>query len=231
MYRDACLSKIKSILRKSSCVCIVLMGKYSASHASWASPLRKARTRTAMHGTFEAQARRAAEQTVGNRGYSIIACDWHARRNLHRLCFLSGCPRKRGAGSRWTSAPPESAAAGFALAQNQACAHRAHPQNRGGSRADCPLFLTFVSESRFSERSAYLEIGNTTVPPRPYAAAYAGEETAVSSVRPKDTYRASLTCFIVRSSKWPIFSFRRRLSIVRICSSRMTEFFASPPSV
>ena len=120
---------------------------------------------------------------------------------------------------------------GFCACAKQACAHRAHPQNRGGSRADCPLFLTFVSESRFSERSAYLEIGNTTVPPRPYAAAYAGEETAVSSVRPKDTYRASLTCFIVRSSKWPIFSFRRRLSIVRICSSRMTEFFASPPSV
>lgn len=120
---------------------------------------------------------------------------------------------------------------GFCAFAKQTCARTGRIHKIGGSRADCPLFLTFVSESRFSERSAYLEIGNTTVPPRPYAAAYAGEETAVSSVRPKDTYRASLTCFIVRSSKWPIFSFRRRLSIVRICSSRMTEFFASPPSV
>lgn len=197
-----------------------------------ASPLRKARTRTGnARIPPEAQARRAAEQTVGNRGYSIIACDWYARRNLHRLCFLIRLPTQKG-----RRFPPDVCAArkrrgGFCAFAKQACAHRAHPQNRGSSRTDCPLFLTFISESRFSERSAYLEIGNTTVPPRPYAAAYAGEETAVSSVRPKDTYRASLTCFIVRSSKWPIFSFRRRLSIVRICSSRMTEFFASPPSV
>lgn len=85
--------------------------------------------------------------------------------------------------------------------------------------------------ARLSAPLVVFEIGNTTMPLRPNAAAHAGEETAASSVRPKDTYKASLTCFIVRSSKWPIFSFRRRLSIVRICSSRMTEFFASPPSV
>lgn len=197
-----------------------------------ASPLRKARTRTGnARLPSEVQPRRAAEQTVGNRGYSIIACDWHARRNLHRLCFLIRLPTQKG-----RRFPPDVCAArkccgGFCACAKQACAHRAHPQNRGAAEPTAPLFLTFVSESRFSSAPFILKSAIPTVPPRPYAAAYAGEETAVSSVRPKDTYRASLTCFIVRSSKWPIFSFRRRLSIVRICSSRMTEFFASPPSV
>lgn len=141
MYRDACLSKIKSILRKSSCVCIVLMGKYSASHASWASPLRKARTRTAMHGTFEAQARRAAEQTVGNRGYSIIACDWHARRNLHRLCFLIRLPTQKG-----RRFPPDVCAArkrrgGFCAFAKQACARIGRIHKIGGQPSRLPPYF------------------------------------------------------------------------------------------
>ena len=106
--------------------------------------------------------------------------------------------------------PPDVCAArkrrgGFCALQNRRARASGASQNGGAAEPTAPLFFNLRFGSRFSERSAYLEIGNTTVPPRPYAAAYAGEETAVSSVRPKDTYRASLTCFIVRSSKWPIF--------------------------
>ena len=52
--------------------------------------------------------------------------------------------------------------------------------------------------------------------------------TVAWGVNPKETKRASLTPDIVLSSKCPIFSFKRTLSIVRICSKRITESFKSP---
>lgn len=184
-----------------------------------------------MHGTFEAQARRAVEQTNGGERGIPLSLAIGICGEISTDCILIRLPTQKG-----RRFPPDVCAVrqrrgGFCAFAKQACARIGRIHKIGEQPSRLPPIFNLRFGVSFFERSAYLEIGNTTVPPRPYAAAYAGEETAVSSVRPKDTYRASLTCFIVRSSKWPIFSFRRRLSIVRICSSRMTEFFASPPSV
>jgi len=51
---------------------------------------------------------------------------------------------------------------------------------------------------------------------------------ALISYNPKLTLSASLTCRMVSSSRCPILSLSRFLSRVRICSSKIMEFFARP---
>ena len=103
------------------------------------------------------------------------------------------------------------------------------------------LFLLF-SDFLKKHKNIFLKLANavapivtrkivhlTDVPKRLIARRVVAKRPIYTS--PKLMPKAEFTCIMVCSSIWPIFSNRRDLSIVRICSVRITEFFISPKSL